>query len=227
MIAATPFAAEPMSLSDEELVARVRGGEAQLFELLMRRHNAMIYRAARAIVKDELEAEDVMQEAYVNAFAHLDDFEGRAKFSTWMTRIAVHEALSRRKRTAQMNPLGTGSDDESGELPAPANTPEDMAARQELAKLIEGAVDELPEPFRIVFMLRAVQEMSVAETAECLQIPVETVKTRLFRARGLLQKALLTRADSATPQAFQFHLSRCDRVVRGVLQRIGNGQNAS
>src|SRR5690242_2948389 len=135
MIAATPFSAEPTTLSDEELVARIRGGEAQLFELLMRRHNAQIYRAARAIVKDELEAEDVMQEAYVNAFAHLDDFEGRAKFSTWMTRIAVHEALSRRKRTAQMNPLDTGSDDESGELPAPANTPEDMAARQELAKL--------------------------------------------------------------------------------------------
>jgi hypothetical protein len=87
MIAATPFPAEPMSLSDEELVARIRGDEAQLFELLMRRHNAQIYRAARAIVRDELEAEDVMQEAYVNAFAHLDDFEGRAKFSTWMTRI--------------------------------------------------------------------------------------------------------------------------------------------
>jgi len=223
MTAATPLLSEASTLSDEQLLLRIRNGESRLFELLMRRHNGRVYRAARAIVRDELEAEDIMQEAYVNAFAHLHQFEGRAKFSTWITRIAVHEALSRRKRRAHMNALDPASDETSDVLAARAGgSPEDMAVRQEWATLIERAIDALPEAFRTVFMLRAVQEMSVAETAECLDIPEETVKTRLHRARGLLQKALLSRADAATPLAYEFHLSRCDRVVDAVFRRINH-----
>jgi len=220
MTAAIPLLPDASTLSDEEILLRIRAGESRLFELLMRRHNGRVYRAARAIVRDEVEAEDIMQEAYVNAFAHLGDFEGRAKFSTWITRIAVHEALSRRKRRANMNALDPASEETSDVLAGRAGSPEDMAARQEWAKLIEHAVDALPEAFRTVFMLRAVQEMSVAETAECLDIPEETVKTRLHRARGLLQKALLSRADEATVLTYPFHLSRCDRVVDAVFRRI-------
>ncbi len=212
----------PMStLTDEEIVVRVRAGEPHLFELIMRRHNQRIYRAARAILRDEGEAEDVMQDAYVRAYEHLREFEGRARFSTWLTRIAVHEALGRRRRGRRFEPIEAHAQETQSMSNAPRFSPEQQASDGEMRVVLEKAIDGLPDDFRAVFVLRAVEEMSGAETAECLGIPEETVKTRLFRARSRLQETLLEALEPAAPGAYEFHLSRCDRVVAAVLSRIG------
>src|SRR5688572_13495 len=169
-------------LPDEEIVRRVLEGETSLFELLIRRYNQRLYRVVRAILKLEEEAEDAMQEAYVSAFAHLDQFAGEASFSTWLTKIAVHEALGRlrrRKRTDDMPELVSSS----------ANR-ERTAYGRELQAAIECAVDTLPALYRSVFVLREIEEMTGFETAECLGITEETVKTRLHRARRLLRRRL-------------------------------------
>jgi RNA polymerase sigma-70 factor (ECF subfamily) len=211
-------AAADAALTDEEIVARVRGGQPRLFELLMRRHNQRVYRAARAILRDDGEAEDVMQDAYVRAYGHLHEFEGRARFSTWLTRIAVHEALARARRGRRFQPL----DQETQSMPTlPRSSPEQLASDHEVSAVLERAIDSLSDEFRAVFVLRAVEEMSGAETAECLGISEETVKTRLFRARARLQETLLQAFEPAAPRAYAFHLSRCDRVVAAVLARIG------
>jgi RNA polymerase sigma-70 factor (ECF subfamily) len=205
---------------DDEVVARVRAGDRMLFEVLMRRHNRKVFRAARAILRSDDEAEDVMQHAYVRAFEHLAEYEGRARFSVWLTRIAVYEALARLRRRKRIGPLEDGN--EEGDTMADQQaTPEQKASDAELRVLTEAAVDELPEDFRIVFMLRAVEQMSVADVAECLGIPEDTVKTRYFRARQRLRNSLLSRLDASTERTFEFYLDRCDRVVAGVFERLG------
>jgi RNA polymerase sigma-70 factor (ECF subfamily) len=208
------------TLTDEEIVARVRAGEPELFALLMRRHNARVYRAARAIVRDDGEAEDVMQDAYVRAYEHLGEFEGRSRFSTWLTRIAVYEALARVRRSKRFDSLDAHTE-EPAMSTHPASSPEQQASDLEMRALLENAVEGLPDEFRAVFMLRAVEGMSGAEVAECLDIPEDTVRTRLFRARGRLQEMLLASIEPALPSIYEFHLSRCDRVVAAVLARIG------
>jgi RNA polymerase sigma-70 factor, ECF subfamily len=204
-------------LSDEDVVARVKAGDRALFELVMRRHNERIYRAIRSILRDEAEVEDAMQQAYVAAFEHLADFEGRARFSTWLTRIAVHEALARRRRQKPENMEG----EVMASLPGSDRNPEERAQDGEMQKLLLSAIDELPEHFRTVFVLRAVQGLSVEETAQVLDLNEDTVKTRLFRARGLLQRAILERTDPAVEHALPFPATRCDRVVGAVLRLIG------
>lgn len=218
-----PAPREGESLPDEEVVRRIRAGEPALFEVLMRRHNQRLYRVARMIVKDEDEAEDVMQQAYVNAFSHLDQFAERARFATWLTRIAVHEALARARRRGRVMEIDAMG--ESDEVPGAVfktgeGDPEQEALTGELRRLLEVAIDTLPERYRSVFVLREVQGLSTAETADCLEVSPETVKTRLLRARGLLRKELLARAGIVTADAFSFHLSRCDRVVAGVFARL-------
>jgi len=212
------------TLTDEEIVARVRAGETQLFELIMRRHNQRIYRAARAVLRDDGEAEDVMQDAYVRAYAHLHDFEGRARFSTWLTRIAVHEALARLRRGRRLEPIEAQTQETQSMPTAPRFSPEQQASDGEMRIVLEKAIDGLSDEFRAVFVLRTIEEMTGAETAECLGIPEETVKTRLFRARARLQETLLAALEPAAPRAYEFHLSRCDRVVAVVLSRLGLGQ---
>lgn len=204
--------------SDEAIVARVVAGDTAAFERLVRRHNQRLFRAMRAILKNDDEAEDAMQEAYVSAFAHLTEFGGRARFSTWLVRIAVYEALGRLRKGKRLTSL----DDTQLEEGAMATTrdPEEATSDQELRVLLEHAVDALPVGFRAVFVMRAVEGLSANETAEALDIPEETVRTRLHRARGLLRDDLVQRLDAIAPQAFAFHLSRCDRVAAGVLDRI-------
>lgn len=197
--------------SDESIVQRVLAGERALYEILVRRHNQRLYRAARAILRNESEVEDVMQEAYVQAFAHLSQFRAEARFSTWLTRIAVHEALARRRRAQRQTEV---------EEPVVVITPEQQAGSRELAKLLERAIDTLPENFREVLMLRTVEDMSVADTAAVLDIPEDTVKTRLFRARNLLREAIAERAIGAAPEAFEFQAPRCNRIVEAVMERI-------
>jgi len=212
------MAAQTSTLTDEDVVARVCAGDRALFEVLMRRHNQRVFRVARAIVKNDDEAEDVMQEGYVLAFEHLADFAGRARFSTWLTRIVVHEALRRVRRGGRLT-FEDDMDDRIDERDTP--DPEKLAGDRELARAVEAAVDTLPDSFRTVFVLRAVEHLSVAETAQVLGVPEDTVKTRLHRARTAIQRQLLARTDSLTPAIYDFHLSRCDRVVTAVLARIG------
>jgi RNA polymerase sigma-70 factor, ECF subfamily len=210
------------AMPDDEVVRRVCHGETALFEVLMRRYNRRLYRIARAVVKDEHEAEDVMQQAYVNAFTHLRQFEGRAQFSTWLSRIAIHEALGRRRRARPTESLDTDGDGEPMEtLSSSAPDPERQAYAGELRHLLESSVDALPEHYRMVFMLRDVEGLSTAETAEGLDIGEEAVKTRLHRARAMLRRELYDRAGATSGEAFHFHLTRCDRVVAAVFARLG------
>jgi RNA polymerase sigma-70 factor (ECF subfamily) len=214
-------------LSDEEIVGQVLRGQTALFEVLMRRHNERIYRAARAIVRDEREAEDVMQQAYVNAYAHLRQFSGQAKFSTWLTRIAIHEALARVRRKGRYEPF----DDESPTVDAFARTrdmddPERQAFTGELRALLESAIDRLADGAREVFVLRDVEGLSTADVAAALGVSDDVVKTRLSRARAALRRDLLDRAGATAPEAFRFYRPRCDRVVALVMARIAAGHAA-
>jgi RNA polymerase sigma-70 factor (ECF subfamily) len=204
-------------------VRRVLAGDKSIFEVLMRRYNQRLYRVARAILRDDSEAEDVMQHAYVQAYLHLGDFAGRASFSTWLTKIAVYEALARaRRRSRDRTPLPSPESDEDAMnvLPSSDLDPEQQALHGELRSLLESAIESLPSTYRSVLVLREVEGMSTAETAECLDLSEDAVKTRLRRARALLRDELLERAGVAAGSAFTFHLSRCDGVVAGVFQRL-------
>ncbi len=212
--AMTEPAATPAVDPDLEIVERVRRGDHALFELLLRRHNRRVFRVARAIVGDDAEAEDVMQDAYVRAFAALADFGGRARFATWLTRIAVHEALARRRRRRADDPDAVEGLMDAGRGPAEA------ASSAEVERLLESAIGRLAEPFRLVFVLRAVEQLPVADVAECLQLDEGTVKTRYFRARSTLKGLLARHADALAPHLFDFQLQRCDRVVANVLRRL-------
>lgn len=211
------------TLSDEEIVVRVCDGQTALFEVLMRRHNERIYRAARAILRDDLEAEDVMQQAYVNAYAHLRQFDRRAAFATWLTRIAVNEAITRLRRRGRYTPMETDDSataDQTRGVSAPP-TPEHAAYANELRHLLEAAVDRLPDGSREVFVLREVQGLTTTETAQVLGIADDAVKTRLSRAKRTLRQALTAALGDAGRGAFAFEQTRCDRIVAAVFARIG------
>jgi RNA polymerase sigma-70 factor (ECF subfamily) len=195
----------------------------------MQTHNRRLYRVARSIVCDGAEAEDVLQEAYLAAYRNIGTFQGGAKLSTWLARIVINEALGRlrkRNRAGVIVPFaGRGRDEARGpEEDAMADQtteqPETAAMRAELRRLLERRVDELPAQFRTVFILRDVEEMTVEETAECLDIPAATVRTRAFRARALLRESLARDIDFATVSAFEFAGERCDRIVATVLDRL-------
>src|SRR4029077_6915374 len=188
----------------------------------MRRYNQRVYRVARAIVKNESEAEDVMQQAYLNAFTHLRQFAERAKFSTWLTRIVIHEALGRRRRLARPGELlsSESEDDAMSRVESAGPSPERQAYASELKKLVEESVDALPDDYRAVFMLREIEGLSTAETAEGLELGEEAVKTRLHRARAIVRRELFARAGGSTADAFTFGLSRCDAIVKRVLAQL-------
>jgi len=207
--------------NDVDVIEQILAGRTALFELLMRRYNERVYRAARSIVRDEHEAEDVMQQAYVNAFTHLRQFNGTAQFPTWLTRIAINEALARVRHQRRYQPF---SDELSNIEPCassdPAENPERSAFTGELRGLLEGAIDALPDGLREVFMLREVEGLSTAEVAECLSVSENVVKTRLSRGRAALRRLLLKRIGATAPDAFRFYRPRCDRVVAEVLARV-------
>jgi RNA polymerase sigma-70 factor (ECF subfamily) len=208
--------------SDEGIVQAVLNGNTALFELLMRRYNERLYRTARAIIRDDREAEDVIQQAYVNAFANLRQFKGEAQFATWLTRIAVNEALARVRRRGRYEPF---DDDPSQDGIVPLLMPPDperQAFAGELRDLLEWAIDALPDGAREVFMLRKVEGLSTADTAASLGVSEDVVKTRLSRARTALRRVLLKRAGAKALDAFRFYRPRCDRVVAQVLSRIAS-----
>lgn len=206
------------TLADEDVVERVRAGELSLFEILIRRYDQRLYRAARAIIGDDAEAEDVVQEAYFRAYTNLHQFAGRASFATWLTRIATHEAFTRLRRRGRLADI----EDTMPMLSSSAPGPEERASDRELAQALEAAIDALPAVYRAVFMLREVEGLNTTETATCLEISQQTVKTRLHRARTLLRNHLFTRARAALPTIFQFAGVRCDAAVAAVLARIAN-----
>jgi RNA polymerase sigma-70 factor (ECF subfamily) len=213
--------------SDEEIAQRVRSGETMLFEVLMRRHNQRLYRTIRSLLKEEAEIEDAMQQAYIQAFTHLDQFEGSSQFSTWLTRIALNEALQRlRQRHRWVAIDGHGGDiaaqQEDGMklLQKSEPSPEQQAFGRELARLLETTVDELPDLYRTVFMLREVERMSTSEAAEVLSVTEDVVKKRLHRAKAFLRERLDAHLGGTLSEAFSFHASRCDRVVNAVLARL-------
>jgi RNA polymerase sigma-70 factor (ECF subfamily) len=211
------------ALTDEEVVRRVEQGDRALFEVVMRRHNQRLFRVARAIVRDDAEAEDVLQQAYVNAYSHLHQFEGTARFATWLTRITTHEALARVRRRGRW--VGIAEEDEEAEvrpLAARGPNPEQEALQGELRRTLEASLDSLPQIYRSVFVLREVEGLSTAEAADCLEVSEDVVKTRLRRARALLREDLFERAGLSTGAVFSFDGVRCDRVVTTVLARIGS-----
>jgi RNA polymerase sigma-70 factor (ECF subfamily) len=180
----------PPAASDGELCERVRRGDKDAFEQLMRRHNRTLFRTARAILRDDAEAEEAVQDAYLQAYRTLADFRGAAKLSTWLVRIAVNEALTRRRKRVRRDALAPMVGLDGAAQARTADGPRDRAERGELRRLIEARIDRLPEALRSVFVLRAVEELSVEETAAALGIPPPTVRTRFFRARSRLRAAL-------------------------------------
>ena len=209
--------------TDDEIVGRVLAGETALFELLMRRYNQRVYRVVLSIVGNPGEAEDVTQDAWVRAYEHLGQFAGRARFSTWLTRIGMHEAMARLRRLGRNVPI----EDSMDTLRSAAAGPEQRAADHELGGVIEAAFAMLPQVYRSVFMLREVEGLSTVETAACLDLNQETVKTRLHRARALLRNQITARIGTSARDAFRFAGARCDRAVAAVMARIANGRPAA
>lgn len=203
-------------ISDETAVARVLAGERELFEIIMRRHNQRLYRLTRSILRNAAEAEDVVQDAYVRAYTHLGQYTGEAKFSTWLTRIAVNEGLRRLRRRGRFDDI----QQVAATVPIAEEGPDRLASDREVCRLMEAAIESLPSAYRSVVMLRDVEGLNTAETADCLGIPTATVKTRLHRGHALLRQALGSTLGATPSELFAFGFSRCDRLVRLVLQRI-------
>ncbi len=204
-----------MQPTDTELIARILSGDLRALETLMRLHNRTLFRTARAILRNDADAEDAVQDAYVQAYRKLATFRGESKLSTWLVRIAANEALMRRRR----NPRSVEAPEQQ-EAASEAPGPQDDAERAQMRRLLETHIDALPDPYRAVFVLRAVEELDVGETAAALGIPEATVRTRYFRARGLMRSWLKDRMDH-TADAFAFAGARCDRIVRQVLGLLG------
>ncbi len=224
MQAAAP---NPASLDDDALLRRIRAGDRDAFTDLMRRYNRRLYRVARSVLRDDAEAEDALQDAYLQAYRALPAFRGESALGTWLTRIVVNAALMRQRKTgrlAEVIELGAdvGADDAAlprDRLDEPAQ-PELAALRAQTRRLIETGIDKLPAAFRTVFVLRAVEELTVEETAATLDIPEATVRTRYFRARAMLREALAREIDFAIEDAFGFDGARCDRIVEAVRRRL-------
>lgn len=208
--------------TDEQVIARVLTGDVALYEIIMRRYNQRLYRIARSILRDDSEAEDVVQDAYVNAYQHLGQFAGYSSFATWLTRIAVHQALRRlpaRKRALLMEEIEGEGEDSMGVAEMSLN-PEQNASLLEVSRLLEDAVLHLPERYRSVIMMRDIEEMSTADTAAALDLTEQNVKIRLHRGHAMMRDLLCERVGAQGKFAFPFMGQRCDRVVAGVFARL-------
>jgi len=220
---------------DASLVARIVAGDRGAFEQLMRLHNSALFRAARAIVRDDADAEDVLQEAYLAAYRHLSEFRGDSRLSTWLTRIVINQALGRLRSRRRDNVVelmdgradGAATPLEQAMEERGGASPEAAAIHAELRGLLERKIDALPLAFRTAFMLREVEEMTIEEAAECLSVPAATVRTRVFRARALLRASLAEEMDVAARDVFHFAGARCDRIVAAVLGRLADLDGAA
>ena len=214
----------PAFLLDEDIVSRVLAGDLASFELIMRRYNQRLFRIVRSILGDDDETEDVLQEAYVRAYEHLEQFAGRAKFSTWLTKIAVHEALARRRRRGRAKVVDFDDPENTRMVPLTASpSAEQEASTKELATLLTKAVDELPDDLRIVFAMRMIEGLDTSESASCLDLTEANVKVRLHRARAVLRDRIDAQLGTEVRQLYEFGGKRCDRIVRAVLVRLSTG----
>ncbi len=209
-------------VADDDLIERVRSGELDLFEIVMRRYNRRIYKIARAFVRSDVDAEDVMQETYLRAFASLEQFAGRSSFSTWLIRIAINEALRRRRQNQKVTLKSDFEElgDLAGLRGSPNALPEEGVLRAELRGRIDAAIESLPMPHRVVFVMRSVEGLSTRRTARLLRVSEDVVKTRLSRARSHLRKQLEPYTRISSADVFWFHLVRCNRVVSAVLRQL-------
>lgn len=219
---------------DREIVAKVLAGDANGFELIMRRHNRRLYRIARGVLRNDDDAEEVVQDAYVKAFASLDRYRGTGPLSAWLAKITMNEALGRLRSRGRALDLSFDVPEEGEEANFMAQLvsgwpdPEQNVARGEIRRLLESAIDALPDGYRMAFILCGVEEMSVAETAACLDVDPGTVKSRYHRARKLLQQQLASLVDTGAGDAYSFDGARCDRIVERVLKElrtVGQGRN--
>jgi RNA polymerase sigma-70 factor (ECF subfamily) len=219
--------AQPL-VDDDELVRRIAQRDQKAFEALMRVHNGRLFRVARAILKDDTEAEDALQDAYLDAYRHIGEFRGGSQLGTWLVRIVANRALMRLRKQKRdrlvipfAEPHPMSSDDAPLDMPdKTAESPSQATLRAELRRILERRIDALPVAFRAVFVMREIEDMTVEETAAALGIPSATVRTRLFRARALLREALAREVDVVTGDVFGFAGARCDRIVARVLARI-------
>ena len=216
--------ASPAQPRDELAIARrIAGGDRAQFTLLIRQYNRRLYRLARATLRDDAEAEDALQDAYLSAYHAMREFRGDAALSTWLSRLVLNECLGRIRRSnrrSRVVPLVSSSEEMGLVAEEPSRRPERLVARAQIRELLEQKLDALPEAFRVVFVLRSVEELSVEETAAVLGIPAATVRSRYFRARGLLREALAQEIDLAERDLFEFGGSRCDRICARVLERL-------
>lgn len=216
----------PVEPDDEAtLVRRIRAGDRRAFEQMMRRYNRRLYRLARAALRDQTEAQDALQDAYLLAYRSINQFRGEAALATWLSRLVLNECLGRRRRSLRRENvvrIVSSDTDSSVETVAggDADLPDQAASRAQILGLLESKLDELPEEFRTVFVLRSVEELSVEETAASLSIPQATVRSRHFRAKGLLREALAREVDLAERDIFEFGGQHCDRVIASVLARL-------
>ena len=223
-----PTSAAAVALDDAELARRISASDQAAFEMLMRQHNSKLFRVARSILKDDAEAEDTLQDAYLDAYRHMGQFRGGARLGTWLVRIVINHSLMRlrkqkRHRVVVSFNAGNASEPDRTEADVAddkAEPPPHTAMRAELRRILERRIDQLPVAFRTVFVMRDVEDMTVQETADCLSIPSATVRTRLFRARALLREALARDMDVAAGDVFGFAGDRCDRIVARVLATV-------
>ena len=206
-------------LSDEEVIRRVREGDVGLFEVLMRRHNQRVYRVARSVLGDDAAAEDLAQEAWVRVYERLSQFAGEARFSTWLTRIVLHEAWARSRKAGRVRPISEEME-KSEDFMSAAPDPERRTLSTEMRRYLETAMEALPESYRVVLFLRDLEELSTAETADALDLTENAVKVRLHRARAMVRRDLTAKVGPGVREAFPFLGERCDRMVRAVMARI-------
>ncbi len=232
MTLAAVFAPDTPQDSDAALARAIAAGDRRALAVLMKRYNQLLFRTARSVLKNDADAEDAVQDAWLHAWHAMGDFRSEAKLSTWLVRIAVNESLGRlrvARRSADVIPLDTTGEGvepfaaEANMQQPESERPESVAERGELRRILEERIDGLPEAFRSVFVLRAVQDMSVDEVAACLGLPEATVRTRHFRARAMLRDALAREIDLAVADAFSFAGARCDRISARVLARLDGG----
>ena len=210
-----------MNDTDEALVERARAHDRAAFELLMRRHNQRVYRVVRSLLRDADEIEDVIQQSYLQAFLHLDQFGGNARWSTWVCRIAINEALARIRQRGRFVSIDAASEEAMADFSkGPDGDPERKAAGREFGAMVEQAIDGLPDIYRSVLILREIEGMTTEETAAVLGVEIDVVKTRLHRARAALRSAIENRVGEQMQSAFTFGNERCDRVVAAVLAKL-------
>jgi RNA polymerase sigma-70 factor, ECF subfamily len=217
----------PAGTTDRELVARAMVRDEEAVRAILQANNRRLFRIARGILRNDSEAEDVVQETYVRALTHLDGFRGDSSLSTWLSRIAMNEAMGRlrgRRPSLELGVLREGKT-EAEIIPFPGSSvpsdPEKSMAQREIQQVVEHAIDELPEPFRLVFITRVIEEMNVEETANLLEIKPETVKTRLHRARAMLRENVEKKIGPVVMQSFPFAGRRCERLTDAVLNQLG------